>query len=63
MTHKRMYYLVSIDKRKAYYKTYYQRNKTTYKQRCTEQKLKLKENEPSVESNENNKPLSVLSKL
>ena len=63
MTYKRMYYLVSLDERKAYYKTYYQLNKERYKQRYAELKLKLKGNEPSVESNENNKPLSVMSKV
>jgi len=63
MTYKIMYYLVSIDKRKAYYKTYYQQNKEIYKQRYTEQKIKLKENEPSVETNEHNKPLSIMSKV
>ena len=63
MTYKRMYYLVSIAKRKAYYKTYYKQNKERYTQRYTVQKLKLKGNEPSVEINEHNKPLSVMSKL
>ena len=63
MTYKRMYYLVSIDKRKTYYKTYYQQHKERYKQWYTEQKLKLKENAPSIESNEHNKPLSIMSKL
>ena len=63
MTYKRMYYLVSIAKRKAYYKTYYKQHKGIYKQRYTVQKLKLKENEPSVEINEHNKPLSIISKL
>jgi len=58
-----MYYLVSVDKRKAYYKSYYQQNKERYKQRYAEQKLKLKENEPSIETNEHNKPLSIMSKL
>jgi len=43
MTYKIMYYLVSIDKRKAYYKAYYQQNKERYKQRYSEQKLKPKE--------------------
>ena len=56
MTYERMHYLVSIDKRKAHYKTYYQQNKERSKQRYTEPKLKLKENEPSVETNEHNKP-------
>ena len=58
-----MYYLVSIDNRKAYYKSHYQQHKEIYKQRYTEQKLKLTENEPSIESNEHNKPLSIMSKL
>ena len=66
MTYKRMYYSVSIDKRKAYYKAYYQQNKEIYKQRCSEQKLKLKEHEPSDETNETNehkRTLSITSKL
>ena len=63
MTYKRMYYLVSIDKIMAYYKTYYQQNKERYKQRYAEQKLKLHENEASVESNDHNKPLSAFSKV
>ena len=50
-----MYYLVCIDKRKEYCKTYYQQNKKRYKQRYTEQKLKRKEDEPSVE-----KPMSTI---
>ena len=62
-TYKRMYYLVSIDKRKAYYKEYYQQNKERYKQRYSGQKLKLKEHEPSNESNELTTTLSILSKL
>jgi len=57
-----MYYLVSTDKRKAYFKAYYQQTKEIYKQRYTEQKFKLKENEPSVETNEHNETLSILSK-
>jgi hypothetical protein len=40
MTYKRMYYVVSIDKRKAYYKAYYKQNKGIYKHRDTEQKIK-----------------------
>ena len=52
MTYKRMYYVVNIDKRKAYYKTYSLQNKERYRQRYTEQKLKLKEQEPSNETNE-----------
>ena len=63
MTYKRMYYLVSIDKRKAYYKTYCQQHKDRYKQRYTEHKLKLKEHEPSNETNEHKKTLSIMSKL
>jgi hypothetical protein len=63
MEYKRMHYLVRIDRRKASYKTYYQQRKETYKQRYTEPKIKLKENEPSVETNEHNKALSILSKL
>jgi len=58
-----MYYLVSIDKIMAYYKTYYQQNKERYKQRYAEQKLKLHENEASVENNDHNKPLSAFSKV
>ena len=46
-----MYYLVSIDIRKEYYKTYYQHNKNRYKQRCIEQKLRIREDEASVEKN------------
>ena len=45
MTYKRVYYLVSIDKRKEYYKTYYQQNKDRYKQRYIEHTLKIKEDE------------------
>ena len=63
MNDKRMYYSVSIDKTKAYYKTYYQQNKERYKQRHTERKLKLKDNEASVDSNEHNILLSEISKL
>ena len=63
MTYNRVYYLVSIDKRKAYYKSYYQHNKDRCKQRYTEQKLKLKGNEPSIESSEHNTPSSIMSKL
>ena len=63
MACKRMYYLVSIGTRKAYYKTYSQQNKERNKQRYTEQKLKLKKNEPSVETNEHNKPVNMMSKL
>ena len=63
MAYKRVYHLVSIDKRKAYCKTYYQQNKDRYKQRYAEQNSKLKENGSSVESNEHNKPLSAISKL
>ena len=44
MTYKRMYYIVSMFKRKAYYETYYQQNKDRYKQRYEEQKSKLQEN-------------------
>ena len=62
MTRKSMHYLVGIDKRKAHYKTDYQQNKETDRQRYTAQKLKSKENEPSVETNEHNKPWSVMSK-
>ena len=52
-----MYCLVSIDKRKEYYKTYYQQNKDIYEQRYIEQKTKIKEDEASVEQmNEHNKP-------
>ena len=45
MTYKRMYYLISIDKRKEYYKNYYQQNKEKYKQRYEQNKLKLKEHD------------------
>jgi len=48
---------------KAYYKTYYQQNKERYKQRYAGQKIKLKEHEASVEINEQNIPLSAMSKL
>ena len=41
MAYKRMYYLVSIDKIREYYKTYYQQDKDRYKQRYIEQDLKL----------------------
>ena len=51
MTYKRMYYLASIDERREYYKIYYQQNKDRYKQRYIEQKLKIKEDEGSVEKN------------
>ena len=50
-----MYFLVSIDKIRAYYKPDCQQNKIQRKV-YTEQKLKLKENEPRVETNEQNKP-------
>ena len=63
MTYKRMYYLVSIDKRKAHYKTYYQQNKERYRQRYSEQKLKLKEHEQSNETNEHKTTLNIISKL
>ena len=63
MTYKRRYCLVSIDKRKAYYKAYYQQNKESYKQRYTKQKLKLKEHEPSNETIEHKTTLSIMSKL
>ena len=63
MTYKRMYYLVSIDKRREYCRTYYQQNKGRYEQIYEEQKPKLKEKGLSVESNEHNKPLSAISKL
>ena len=63
MTYKRMYYSVSIDKRKAYYKAYYQQNKERYKQRYTKQKIKLKEHEPSDETNDHKTTLSIMSKL
>ena len=63
MTYKRMYYLVSIDKRKAYYKAYYQQNKERYIQMYAEQKVKLKENEPSDENHQHNKTLSLMGKL
>ena len=49
MTYKRMYYLVSIDKGKEYYKTYYQHNKYRHKRRYIKQKLKIKEDAASVE--------------
>ena len=52
MTCNRMYYLVRIDKRKAYHKAYYQQNKERYKQRYTKQKSKLKEHEQRNETNE-----------
>ena len=55
MTYKRMYYSVSIDKRKEYDETYYQQNKYRYKQRYMEHKLEIKEYEASVEQNEHNK--------
>ena len=58
-----MYYFICIDKRKVYVKTYYQQNKERYKQRYTGQKLKLKENEASVDSNEHNIPVSEMGKL
>ena len=61
MTYKSMYYLVSIDKRKAYYKAYYQQTKDRYKHTYTAQKIKLKEHEPSDETNEHNKTLSIMS--
>ena len=41
MTYKRMCYLVSIDKRTAYYKADYQQYKDRYKQRYEQHKLKL----------------------
>ena len=66
MTYKRMHYLVSIDKREAYYKAYYQQNQERYKQRCSEQKINLKEHEPSDETNETHehkRTLSITSKL
>ena len=63
MTFKRMYYLVSIDKRREHYTTYYQQNKDRYKQRYEKPKSKIKENGSSVESTEHNKPLSAISKL
>ena len=62
MTYKSIYDLVSIDKRRAYYKTYYQQTKERYKQRHTET-IKLKEHEPSSETNAHNKKLSIMSKL
>ena len=44
-----MYYLVSSDKRKEYYKTDYQHNKYRYNQIYIEHKLKIKEDEASDE--------------
>ena len=58
-----MYYLVSIDTRTAYYKASYQQKKERYKPRYAEQELKLKEHEPSDETNEQKKTLSIMSKL
>jgi len=58
-----MYCLVNTDKRKAHYKTYYEQDKERHTHRYTEQKLKLKEDELSVETNEHNKPLSVMNKF
>ena len=63
MTYQRMYYLVSIDKRNAYCKAYHQQNKERQKQIYAEQKLKLKEHEPTDEANEHSKTLSIMSKL
>ena len=48
MGYKRMYYLISIDKRKEYYKSYYQLNKNRYKERYEQHKLKLKETDNNV---------------
>ena len=63
MTYKTMYYSISIDNRTPYYKAYYQQDKEIYKQRYTEQELKLKEHEPSNETFEHKKTLSITSKL
>ena len=63
MTYTRMYYSVSIDKRKASYKAYYQHNKERYKHMYTEQKLKLKEHEASDETDEHKKTLSTISEF
>ena len=49
MAYKRMYYLISIDKRKEYYKNYYQQNKDRYKQRYEQKKIKLKEEHNDIE--------------
>ena len=48
MGYKRMYYLISIDKRKEYYKSYYQLNKNRYKERYEQNNLKLKETSNNV---------------
>ena len=58
-----MYYVVSIDKRRAYYKAYYQQNKERYKHTYTEHKLKLKEHEPINETNEHETTLNIISTL
>ena len=44
-----MYYLISIDKRREYYKNYYQQNKDRYKQRSGQKKIKLKEEHNDIE--------------
>ena len=45
MACKRMYYLISLDKRREYYKNYYQQNKDIYKHRYEQNKLQLKEHD------------------
>ena len=49
MAYKRMYHLISIDKRKECYKNYYQQNKDRYKQRYEQNKMKLKEEHDDIE--------------
>ena len=47
---------MSIDKRKKYYREYYQKNKDKYKERYTQQKLSL-DTEQVDATFKNNKPL------